>query len=162
MMGKWECSKCLEDNSDSEELCQWCDTLRDEADPARIRAQSQRRDGSPELQTKPENSDSNGCVEAAWALRRQRLLKELAEVDWCAPEERRSRLRALQLELHPDKHQQGAAGRWFGMFGSSDNINVNILKLFQTPTSPRPFSPTAGKAGYRISRFASRFSGKYD
>eukprot|EP00434_Breviolum_minutum_P040540 symbB.v1.2.036025.t1/scaffold4988.1/size32064/3 len=106
-MGKWECSKCLEDNSDSEELCQWCDTLRDEADPVRIRAQSQRRDGSPELQTKPENSDSNGCVEAAWALRRQRLLKELAEVDWCAPEERRSRLRALQLELHPDKHQQG-------------------------------------------------------
>ena len=114
MMVKWECSKCLEDNSDSEEICQWCDTLRDKADPARIRAQRESRAGSPE-QKKPENSetknsDTKGCVEAAWALRRQRLLKELAEVDWCAPEERRTRLRALQLELHPDKHQQGAAG----------------------------------------------------
>ena len=123
-MGKWECCKCLEDNSESEEVCRWCDTLRDEADRARITTQEKSQsnesasnawNGSkphsplgPTGPGGPSRPDAAAeAMKATWAVRRRRLLQQLAEVDFCAPEERRARLRALQLELHPDKHQEG-------------------------------------------------------
>lgn len=124
-MGKWECCQCLEDNSDSEEVCRWCDTLREEAD--RVRIGTQEKSQSKESKgpnawnaSKPRGPGGPGgpasgpdaaaeAMKATWAARRRRLLQQLAvaEVDFCAPEQRRTRLRALQLELHPDKHQEG-------------------------------------------------------
>ncbi|CAL1165122.1 unnamed protein product [Cladocopium goreaui] len=132
-MGKWECCKCLEDNSDSEEVCRWCDTLREEAD--RVCIGTQEKSQSKESKgpnawnaSKPRGPGGPGgpggpasgpdaaaeAMKATWAARRRRLLQQLAEVDFCAPEQRRTRLRALQLELHPDKHQEGQRiGTWF-------------------------------------------------
>ena len=126
-MGKWECCQCLEDNSDSEEVCRWCDTLREEAD--RVRIGTQEKSQSKESKgpnawnaSKPRGPGGPGgpasgpdaaaeAMKATWAARRRRLLQQLAvaEVDFCAPEQRRTRLRALQLELHPDKHQEGTS-----------------------------------------------------
>ena len=145
--GKWECCKCLEENGPDEEVCEWCDTLRDDADRVRIKEReareaaqdraepkecqechgdhdakgSQSNGGNKvpwepsEVRPKPEkpkpSEDDTGlsqdAMKAAWAARRRRLVQQLAEIDFCGAEERRSRLRALQLELHPDKHQQG-------------------------------------------------------
>eukprot|EP00435_Cladocopium_sp_Y103_P068526 s178_g31.t1 len=127
-MGKWECCKCLEDTSDSEEVCRWCDTVRDEADRVRIRTReksekSEYKASNASNESKPQPlgpgapgapggpaSEPDAAAEAmkaAWAARQRRLQQQLAEVDFCAAEERRARLRALQLELHPDKHQEG-------------------------------------------------------
>ncbi|CAJ1342670.1 unnamed protein product [Effrenium voratum] len=144
MAPKWECSKCLEDNSDSEELCQWCDTVRDEADPlrrdkcerpkqppkderrkqppkdARPQPPKDERPQQPPKVERPkqlqederereriEQAEQEQELEEMWARRRVRLMQELAQVDGYGPEQRRSRLRALQLELHPDKHRGG-------------------------------------------------------
>ena len=146
MAPKWECTKCLEDNSDSEEVCEFCDTARDDADPARLAqraaeeaaeeaaraARAAAREAANErfaagqpggyvppghhfptlLQERPkvgeiaEEGDADIQRAAAeWAQeRRSRLRLELSVVDFCGATERRSRLRALQLELHPDKH----------------------------------------------------------
>ena len=47
-----------------------------------------------------------------WAAeRRAALTTELSELDQMAPEARKVRIRALQRELHPDKHGPGARAR---------------------------------------------------
>ena len=145
MAPKWECTKCLEDNSDSEEVCEFCDTARDDADPARLaqKAAEEREAGKeaargdepqparerftaspptggyapfppkpPRENLRFSGEDHRADAEAdraaaQWAQeRRTRLLGELLIVDFCGGSERRTRLRALQLELHPDKHDR--------------------------------------------------------
>ena len=149
MAPKWECTKCLEDNSDSEEVCEWCDTAREDADPVRLAQRAAReaaeeaaRDAAKEaakeaaraareryagvpggyaptgqyfppfpppkpLHVNWDEKETPAALAAEWAReRRSRLVRELSIVDFCGAAERRSRLRALQLELHPDKHDQ--------------------------------------------------------
>lgn len=84
-----------QENSDSEELCPWCDTPRSLADAKRWALAA--AEAAEALE-----------VEKSWASRRLRLVEELNEVDQRPPEQRRQRLRQLQLEFHPDKHQRGA------------------------------------------------------
>eukprot|EP00913_Durusdinium_trenchii_P014825 g13902.t1 len=103
----------LADNEDWEELCQWCDTCRNEADPARRgRPAPPSEPSEPPLRPPGEPAPAASPyraldVVATWNSRRRRLLEELGSVDFLGPTARRVRLRALQLEFHPDKHPAG-------------------------------------------------------
>eukprot|EP00930_Biecheleria_cincta_P019075 TRINITY_DN14671_c0_g1_i2.p1 TRINITY_DN14671_c0_g1~~TRINITY_DN14671_c0_g1_i2.p1 ORF type:complete len:591 (-),score=167.74 TRINITY_DN14671_c0_g1_i2:80-1852(-) len=99
-MSAWECVKCQMDNDASAEICEWCETTRDRGDAARLSALPD--DGDLPQRT-PEEAEE--AAAKLWqAERRHDLLQELQAIDALRDDERHRRLRALQLELHPDKH----------------------------------------------------------